>query len=83
MRFLPKLPKYLLRSLLGLAATALLLAHAMRLIDIELVARLEHISYDARVRLTMPGGTDPRIVIVNLDEKSLAEVGPGPGGATA
>ena len=80
MRFLPKLPKYLLRSLLGLAATALLLAHAMRLIDIELVSRLEHISYDARVRLTMPGGTDSRIVIVNLDEKSLAEVGRWPWG---
>ena len=77
---LPKLPKYTLRILLGLAATALLLANAMRVVDIGLIERLELISYDARVKLTMPGGQDPRIVIVDLDEKSLAEVGRWPWG---
>ena len=80
MRFLPKFPKYFLRILLGLIATGLLLAHAMHVIDIGLIKRLELISYDARVRLTMPGGKDPRIVIVDLDEKSLAEVGRWPWG---
>ena len=77
---LPKLPKYSLRILLGLAATALLLANAMRFVDIGLIERLELISYDTRLKLTMPGGVDPRIVIVDLDEKSLAEIGRWPWG---
>ena len=77
---LPKLPKYSLRILLGLAVTALLLANAIRFIDIGLIERLELISYDTRVKLTMPGGVDPRIVIVDLDEKSLAEIGRWPWG---
>ncbi len=75
-----KFPKFALRILLGLAATALLIANAIHLVDIGLIERLELISYDSRVKLTMPGGVDPRIVIVDLDEKSLAEVGRWPWG---
>ena len=75
-----KLPKYFIRILLGLVATGVLLANALHLIEIGLIERLELISYDARVRLTMPGGVDKRIVIVDLDEKSLAEVGRWPWG---
>ena len=75
-----KLPKFALRILLGLAATALLMANAVHIVDIGLIERLELISYDSRVKLTMPGGQDPRIVIVDLDEKSLAEVGRWPWG---
>jgi len=77
---LPKLPKYALRILLGLLVTGVLLANAMHFIHIGLIERLELISYDARVQLTMPGGKDERIVIVDLDEKSLAEVGRWPWG---
>ncbi len=75
-----RLPKFFVRILLGLMATGLLLANAMHKIDIGLIERLELISYDARVRLTMPGGQDQRIVVVDLDEKSLAEVGRWPWG---
>ena len=77
---LPKLPKYTLRILLGLLATFFLLANAAHYINIGLIERLELISYDTRVRLTMPNTVDPRIVIVDLDEKSLAEVGRWPWG---
>ena len=80
MRLFPKLKKFPLRILLGFIATGLLLANAVHIIDIGLIERLELISYDARVKLTMPGGQDPRIVIVDLDEKSLAEVGRWPWG---
>jgi adenylate cyclase len=42
------------------------------------VRQLELWSYDQRLRLTMPGGKDDRIVIVDIDEKSLEEVGRWP-----
>ena len=34
-----------------------------------------------RLRMTMPGGRDERIAILDIDEKSLAEVGRWPGAA--
>ena len=75
-----KFPKFALRILLGLAATALLSANTLHFVDIGLIDRLELFSYDARVKLTMPGGQDSRIIIVDLDEKSQAEIGRWPWG---
>ena len=49
------------------------LGHAMRIYRLPLLANLEAIGYDTRLKLTMPGGIDPRIVILDIDEKSLAE----------
>ncbi|MDB5988519.1 MAG: adenylate/guanylate cyclase protein [Nevskia sp.] len=40
-----------------------------------LLDKLEDASYDARLRLTLPQTVDPRIVIVDLDERSLAAEG--------
>ncbi len=36
-----------------------------------MVERVELITYDVRLRLAIPGGVDARIVIVDIDEKSL------------
>jgi adenylate cyclase len=44
----------------------------------DFINRLERIAYDARLVLTMPGDRDERIVIVDIDEKSLAELGRWP-----
>jgi adenylate cyclase len=54
------------------------LLHAMGFLPIGVVQRLDDIIYDARLRATMPRTLDDRIVIVDLDEKSLAEVGHWP-----
>lgn len=35
----------------------------------------DHFSYDQRVKRTMPNTTDPRVVILDVDEKSLAAEG--------
>ncbi|MDR3417988.1 MAG: adenylate/guanylate cyclase domain-containing protein [Nevskia sp.] len=43
-----------------------------------LLDEMEAFSYDARLLLTLPGGVDKRIVIVDLDEKSLAAEGQWP-----
>jgi adenylate cyclase len=42
------------------------------------VSQLEHFIYDVRLRLTMPQSGDPNIVILDLDEASLAEIGHWP-----
>ena len=47
---------------------------------IDVLQRLDDIMYDARLRATMPRTLDKRIVIVDIDEKSLAEVGRWPWG---
>lgn len=48
-----------------------LLGHAAKLYQIGIIARLDNIIYDYRLRLTMPGSVDDRIVILDIDEKSL------------
>lgn len=58
---------------MGLALVAVFLLHAAKWIELPLMRRLEAIVYDSRLLLTMPRTTDPRIVIVDIDEKSLAE----------
>lgn len=54
------------------------LGHATGLLRISAVQSLENIVYDTKLRLTMPKTLDSRIIIVDIDEKSLAEVGRWP-----
>ena len=56
------------------------LLHAMGVVPIGMLQRFDDIIYDVRLRATMPGTLDERIVIVDIDEKSLAEVGRFPWG---
>ena len=44
----------------------------------EVIDRVENYLYDVRVRLTMPGTVDDRIVIVDIDESSQQELGQWP-----
>jgi adenylate cyclase len=52
--------------------------HSVGVMPVGVLQRLDHIIYDARLRATLPGTLEPRIVIVDIDEKSLAEVGRWP-----
>lgn len=72
--------KHWARVLLGAICVAFLLGHAGRLWHIPFVSVLDAYLYDARLRLTMPGTVDERVVIVDVDERSLAEVGRWPWG---
>ena len=56
------------------------LMHASGILRIGVLQRLDDIIYDARLRATMPQTLDERIVIVDIDEKSLAEIGRWPWG---
>lgn len=54
------------------------LLHATGAVPIDLLRRLDNILYDARLRATMPRTLDERVVIVDIDERSLAEIGHWP-----
>ena len=56
------------------------LLHATGILPLGVLQRLDDIIYDARLRATMPQTLDERIVIVDIDEKSLAEIGRWPWG---
>ncbi len=65
--------KNLARILIGMVVVALFLGHAISLFRLPLLDHLEAVAYDTRLRLTMPRTVDPRIVILDIDEKSLRE----------
>lgn len=70
--------QHLARIVLGLAIVLFFIGHAAKFYQVGIVSQLDHIIYDWRLRLTMPGGVDDRIVILDLDERSLQEVGRWP-----
>lgn len=72
------LKKQYFRILLNLLITIIFLSYVAQLFHLPIIAQLENITYDYRVVLTMPNTVDERIVIIDIDEKSLAEVGRWP-----
>ena len=70
--------KHLVRFSLGLAVVLVFITHALGDFRWAPIERLELALYDARLKLTMPRGVDERIVIVDIDEKSLAAEGRWP-----
>jgi adenylate cyclase len=56
------------------------LLHASGAVPLGMLQRLDDVLYDVRLRATMPRTLDERIVILDIDEKSLAEVGRWPWG---
>ena len=68
---------------MGLAIVLLFVLHAIERYRtgegwLPFVAQLDNIIYDARLSLTMPRSVDPSIVILDIDEKSLGEIGHWP-----
>jgi adenylate cyclase len=51
---------------------------ALGLYRVRFVAQLDNIIYDARLALTAPRSRESRIVILEIDEQSLAEIGHWP-----
>jgi adenylate cyclase len=68
---------------MGLAIVLFFVAHAIekhRTGDdlLPFVTQLDNFIYDTRLKLTMPRGIDPSIVILDIDERSLGEIGHWP-----
>jgi len=55
------------RLAIGLVVTLFFVGHAVDLYHVGLISQLDNIVYHARLRLTMPGGVDQRIVIPDIE----------------
>ena len=70
--------RHTLRALIGLLIVLLMLLHVSGVLPLSPVTKLELWSYDTRLNMTMPNSLDERIVIVDIDEKSLKQQGHWP-----
>ena len=68
------------RMAVTLIPVLLALLHATGWWHMALLQQLDNLVYDTRLRATMPRTLDPRIVVVDINEPSLAEVGHWPWG---
>ena len=73
-----RIARHWARIVVTLIPLAFALLHASGALRIGVLQRLDDIIYDARLRATMPETRDEGIVIVDIDEQSLAEVGRWP-----
>jgi adenylate cyclase len=65
--------KYATRIAIGLAVVVVLLLHVAERLRLPFLDNIESIIYDTRLRVTMPRTLDPRIVVLDIDERSLLE----------
>ena len=77
---LARFKKHGISFALSLAVVMLMLLNASNVLPLRFIDRLENFSYDLRLNLLMPRTIDERIVIVDIDEKSLKEQGRWPWG---
>ena len=72
--------RQMLRHGIGLLLLLLMAAQATGWLQSRFIDSLDRLIYDARLRLSMSNSVDPRIAIVDIDEKSLLEIGRWPWG---
>ncbi|MBE9561294.1 MAG: CHASE2 domain-containing protein, partial [Proteobacteria bacterium] len=70
--------RHIFRLLFSLAILLFFILHATKTVEWEFIDALEHTAYDVRLELTMPNTRDERIVIIDIDERSLSEIGRWP-----
>ena len=73
-----KMRRFLGQFALGIAFLLLLLGHSGGVYRLGFLQQLDAFIYDFKVELFAPKGVDDRVVIVDIDEKSLKEVGRWP-----
>lgn len=68
----------IIRYALSLALTLIFLLHVSGIVNTPILTSLENQSYDTRLKLTLPEHVDKQVIIVDIDEKSLDEIGQWP-----
>lgn len=79
-KILESLRAHVVRIGLGMAVLVFFLLHASGTLSLGFIHRMENLAYDARLLFSLVNAQDPRIVIVDIDEKSLAAEGRWPWG---
>ncbi|OQW92299.1 MAG: adenylate/guanylate cyclase domain-containing protein [Beggiatoa sp. IS2] len=70
--------RHFLRIFISIAILGFFVLHVVGTLQWEFIKELEFKAYDARLEVTMPKIQDLRIIIVDIDEKSLKEIGRWP-----
>lgn len=78
MKKLGFLKRHAIRILLSLLIALPIVLHALGVFSLGFVGQLENYSYDLRLQATMPNTLEQRVVILDIDEKSLQEQGHWP-----
>ena len=68
----------IIRYALSLALTLAFLLHVGGIINIPVLSNLENQAYDSRLKMTLPERVDKQVVIIDIDEKSLEQIGQWP-----
>ncbi len=68
----------IIRYALSLTLTLVFLLHIGEIINLTALSTLENQAYDTRLKITLPENVDKQVVIVDIDEKSLDEIGQWP-----
>lgn len=79
-KYIEIIKRQYLRVSLNVIFLVFFLFHVAGFVPLAFVDLLENLAYDYRLVLTMPKTVDKRVVIVDIDEKSLAEIGRWPWG---
>jgi adenylate cyclase len=78
MPFATRSARLLIRILISTFVLVIFAMHVSGNPRFEAIDRMENYLYDVRVRMTMPGGVDDRIVIIDIDEASQLQLGQWP-----
>ncbi len=70
--------RLVIRVVISLALFLVFVAYIEGALPLRLLDQLENIAYDARVHIAAPGTVDHRIVVVDIDDKTLKEQGQWP-----
>ena len=72
-RYILALRSRFFRLLLGLILLTVFAAQSAGMLPFSFIDKMDGLLYDVKLRLYAPGGVDPRIVIIDIDEASLKE----------
>lgn len=78
MKLLDSIKRHHVRIALSFGVLLIFLLHVIGTLHIGFIDRMENLAYDVRLNIMMPKTVDPRIVIVDIDERSLLEQGRWP-----
>jgi adenylate cyclase len=67
-----------IRYALSIALTIIFLLNVGGVVPVPMIKSFENQAYDARLKLTLPNILDKQVVIIDIDEKSLGEIGRWP-----
>ena len=70
----------IIRLVLSLIVLVALLVDTSNLYQYPFLSKLENWTYDARLNFTLPHDQEDKVVIIDIDETSLAKVGRFPWG---